>query len=217
MVPTTCTDSSQPAQGKFISFEGTEGVGKTTLIAGVAKILIEKGIDFIQTREPGGSPFAETLRGLLLDPAVTMTDDSELLQMFSARSDHVATVILPALAQGKWVLCDRFIDSTLAYQGFGRASGDEQVLAKIQILIDNFVPKLPDTTIWLDLPISEGMQRAKNRGTLDRFEQEQIAFFERVYQGFEYCHRQQPKRIQRINASGDMAGVLQKVLTVLDI
>ena len=217
MVPTTCTDSSHPAQGKFISFEGTEGVGKTTLIAGVAKTLIEKGIDFIQTREPGGSPFAETLRALLLDPAVTMTYDSELLLMFSARSDHVATVILPALAQGKWVLCDRFIDSTLAYQGFGRASGDEQVLAKIQILIDNFVPKLPDTTIWLDLPVLEGMQRAKNRGTLDRFEQEQIAFFERVYQGFTYCHQQQPKRIQRINASGDMAGVLQKVLTVLDI
>lgn len=205
------------AIGKFISFEGTEGVGKTTLIAGVAKTLTQTGIEFIQTREPGGSPFAETLRGLLLDPAVTMSDDSELLLMFSARCDHVATVIQPALAEGKWVLCDRFTDSTLAYQGFGRAGGDSQVLAKIQTLIDSFVPALPDTTIWLDLPVLEGMKRAKNRGKLDRFEQEKIAFFERVYQGFDYCYQQQPNRVKRINASGTVDSVLNKVLAELNL
>lgn len=198
--------------GKFISFEGTEGVGKTTLIAGVANVLQEKGIDFVQTREPGGSPFAETLRSLLLDPIVTMTDDSELLLMFSARCDHVATVIKPALAKGKWVLCDRFTDSTLAYQGFGRARGNKQILAKIQTLIDNFVPILPDNSIWLDLPVLEGMARAKNRGKLDRFEQEKIAFFERVYQGFEFCYQQNPDRVKRINANGTADEVLQKVL-----
>lgn len=201
--------------GKFISFEGTEGVGKTTLIAGVSHTLNEKGIDFIHTREPGGSPFAETLRGLLLDPSVMMNDDSELLLMFSARSDHLATVIQPALRQGKWVLCDRFIDSTLAYQGFGRGHADKQVLAKIQRLIDNFVPTMPDVTIWLDLPVLEGMERAKHRGKLDRFEQEKVAFFERVYQGFEFSYQHNPQRIKRIPASGSVDEVLHAVLPAI--
>lgn len=203
--------------GKFISFEGTEGVGKTTLIAGLANTLLEKGIEVIQTREPGGSAFAETLRELLLNPVMNMSDDSELLLMFAARSDHIVSLIQPALAQGKWVLCDRFIDSTLAYQGFGRANGDNHVLAKIETLINNFVPTLPDTTIWLDLPIQEGMARAKNRGKLDRFEQEKVAFFERVYQGFEFCHQQNPDRVKRINASGSAEAVLEKVSLVLDL
>lgn len=200
---------------KFISFEGTEGVGKTTVINAVANYLREQQIDFVQTREPGGSPFAETLRGLLLDPATIMSDASELLLMFAARADHIATVIQPALAQGQWVLCDRFIDSTVAYQGFGRNQGNSQALAQIALLVDNFVPTLPDVTIWLDLPVLEGMARAKNRGTLDRFEQEQIAFFERVHQGFAYQAQQQPERVKRIDASGDIDAVLARVLAQL--
>lgn len=201
--------------GRFISLEGTEGVGKTTLITALAEALRQRQIDVIQTREPGGSPFAETLRGLLLDPAVTMVDDSELLLMFAARADHLATTILPALQAGKWVLCDRFIDSSVAYQGFGRHHGESQALQKIQSLIDNFVPVLPDVTLWLDLPVLEGMQRAKNRGKFDRFEQEQVAFFERVYQGFAYQAERNPQRICRIDARGDAATVLQAVLAVL--
>lgn len=201
--------------GKFISFEGTEGVGKTTMITAVAQVLIERQIDFIQTREPGGSPFAETLRGLLLDPSVTMADDSELLLMFAARADHLATTILPALQAGKWVLCDRFIDSTVAYQGFGRNFGEPKSLNKIQTLIDNFVPVLPDVTIWLDLPVLDGMERAKNRGKLDRFEQQQVAFFERVYQGFVYQAEKNPARIQRIDARGELSLVVKRVLTTL--
>ncbi len=200
---------------KFISFEGTEGVGKTTVINAVANYLREQQIDFVQTREPGGSPFAETLRGLLLDPATIMNDASELLLMFAARADHIATVIQPALAQGQWVLCDRFIDSTVAYQGFGRNQGNSQALAQIALLVDNFVPTLPDVTIWLDLPVLEGMARAKNRGKLDRFEQEQIAFFERVHQGFAYQAQQQPERVKRIDASGDIDAVLARVLAQL--
>jgi dTMP kinase len=200
---------------KFISFEGTEGVGKTTVINEVANYLREQQIDFVQTREPGGSPFAETLRGLLLDPATIMSDASELLLMFAARADHIATVIQPALAQGQWVLCDRFIDSTVAYQGFGRNQGNSQALAQIALLVDNFVPTLPDVTIWLDLPVLEGMARAKNRGKLDRFEQEQIAFFERVHQGFAYQAQQQPERVKRIDASGDIDAVLARVLAQL--
>ncbi|MFW2177327.1 MULTISPECIES: dTMP kinase [unclassified Moraxella] len=200
---------------QFISFEGTEGVGKTTLIQGVAEHLRKAGIDFIQTREPGGSPFAEKLRELLLDPNVTMVEESELLLMFSARADHLANTILPALANNQWVLCDRFIDSSLAYQGFGRKHGDPSELAKVQQLIDSFVPRLPDTTIWLDLPVIEGMNRAKSRGKLDRFEQEQVAFFERVYQGLAYCHDRYPQRVKRIDASGSVEDVLQRVLTVI--
>ena len=200
---------------KFISFEGTEGVGKTTVINAVANYLREQQIDFVQTREPGGSPFAETLRGLLLDPATIMSDASELLLMFAARANHSATVIQPALAQGQWVLCDRFIDSTVAYQGFGRNQGNSQALAQIALLVDNFVPTLPDVTIWLDLPVLEGMARAKNRGKLDRFEQEQIAFFERVHQGFAYQAQQQPERVKRIDASGDIDAVLARVLAQL--
>ena len=119
------TAAKAPISQKFISFEGTEGVGKSTLIANVAAYLTAQGIDFIQTREPGGSPFAEQLRTMLLDPATTMTEDSELLLMFAARADHVAQVILPALAQGKWVLCDRFTDSTIAYQGFAYQAQQE--------------------------------------------------------------------------------------------
>ena len=206
------TAAKAPISEKFISFEGTEGVGKSTLIANVAAHLTAQGIDFIQTREPG-----ERLRAMLLDPASTMTEDSELLFMFAARADHVAQVILPALAQGQWVLCDRFTDSTIAYQGFGRKRGDRAELSKIELLIRQFVAKMPDMTIWLDLPVTEGMSRAKNRGKLDRFEQNQLAFFERVYQGFAYQAAQQPQRVKRIDAQGTADEVLVKVLTQLGI
>lgn len=208
---------STVTSAKFISFEGTEGVGKSTLIANLAGYLTERGIDFIQTREPGGSLFAEQLRALLLDPAASMAEDSELLLMFAARADHLDQVIVPALAQGKWVLCDRFIDSTIAYQGFGRKQGDRTELAKIEMLVQQFVPTLPDITIWLDLPVLEGMSRAKNRGKLDRFEQEQIAFFERVHQGFAYQAQQYPQRVKRIDAHGTPDEVLATVRSQLGL
>ena len=211
------TAAKAPISEQFISFEGTEGVGKSTLIANVAAHLTAQGINFIQTREPGGSPLAEQLRAMLLDPATTMTEDSELLLMFAARADHVAQVIVPALAQGQWVLCDRFTDSTIAYQGFGRKQGDRAELSKIELLIHQFVAKMPDMTIWLDLPVTEGMSRAKNRGKLDRFEQEKIAFFERVHQGFAYQAKQCPQRVKRIDAQGTADEVLAKVLTQLGI
>lgn len=208
---------STVTSAKFISFEGTEGVGKSTLIANLAGYLTAQGIDFVQTREPGGSPFAEQLRAMLLDPSITMAEDSELLLMFAARADHISQVILPALAQGKWVLCDRFVDSTIAYQGFGRKKGDRTELAKIEMLVQQFVPTLPDVTIWLDLPVVEGMQRAKNRGKLDRFEQEQFAFFERVHEGFAYQAQQYPQRVKRIDASGTPDKVLATVRSQLGL
>ena len=197
---------------RFISFEGTEGVGKTTAITQLCEYLQQQGQEFIRTREPGGSEFAEKLRALLLAPEIQIDDDTELLMMFAARCDHINSVILPALAAGKWVVCDRFIDSTVAYQGFGRGMGDEQVLSKIQSLITQFVPKLPDCTLWLDLPVADGMQRAAKRSTADRFEQEALAFFNRVHQGYAYQWQQYPERIQRIDASGDVTSVANRVI-----
>lgn len=203
-------------QAKFVSFEGTEGVGKTTAIEGLCQRLEAEGIDYVRTREPGGSPFAEQLRALLLDPRTDITDDTELLLMFAARSDHLAQVILPALTTGKWVICDRFIDSTVAYQGYGRASGDPEMRHKIDSLIAQFVPRLPDITLWLDLPIEEGMQRAGKRSAADRFEQQQMAFFERVYQGFNEQYLAQPQRIHRIDARGDATTVAQRIWQVVN-
>ena len=203
-------------QAKFVSFEGTEGVGKTTAIEGLCQRLEAEGIEYVRTREPGGSPFAEQLRALLLDPSTDITDDTELLLMFAARSDHLAKVILPALTAGKWVICDRFIDSTVAYQGYGRAFGDSEMRHKIDSLIAQFVPRLPDITLWLDLPIEEGMQRAGKRSAADRFEQQQMAFFERVYQGFNEQYLAQPKRIHRIDSRGDAATVAQRIWQVVN-
>lgn len=196
------TTDNQTIQGRFISFEGTEGVGKTTAIEQLCTRLDSRGIDYLRTREPGGSPFAEHLRQILLDPATDINDDTELLLMFAARCDHMQQVILPALQAGRWVICDRFTDSTVAYQGFGRAHGDEAVRAKIDMLIAQFVPQLPELTLWLDLPVAEGMRRAGKRSAADRFEQQADTFFARVYEGFDTLARQYPERIQRIEASG---------------
>ncbi len=189
-------------RGRFISFEGTEGVGKTTAIAALGKRLQDNGIDYLRTREPGGSPFAERLRDILLDPATDISDDTELLLMFAARCDHMQHVILPALARGTWVICDRFTDSTIAYQGYGRADGDQATLTKIERLIEQFIPALPELTLWLDLPVLEGMARAGKRSAADRFELQADAFFSRVHKGFSTLAHEYPQRIQRIDAVG---------------
>lgn len=188
--------------GRFISFEGTEGVGKTTAIEQLCTRLDAAGIDCLRTREPGGSPFAERLRTILLDPATNINDDTELLLLFAARCDHMQQVILPALQRGTWVICDRFTDSTIAYQGFGRAQGDRAVLAKIDALIEQFIPSLPELTLWLDLPVLEGMARAGKRSVADRFEQQAMDFFTQVHAGFTALAAAHPERIHRIDASG---------------
>lgn len=204
-------------QGQFITFEGTEGVGKTTAIMGLCQLLEQKGIGYIKTREPGGSVFAESLRQCLLDPATQLSADTELLAIFAARSDHLYQVILPALAEGKWVVCDRFLDSTVAYQGYGRWYGEKTALDKIDLLTQAFIPKQPDATLWLDLDIALGMERADRRGAYDRFEQEGRAFFERVYDGFAKQYASYPNRIHRINAQGSSDEVLFAVKSVLGL
>jgi dTMP kinase len=164
--------------GKFITVEGIEGVGKSTNIEFIRRQLLAAGRDVVLTREPGGTPLAEAIRGLLLDPEYTGMDARcELQLVFAARAEHLARVIRPALAQGKWVLCDRFTDATYAYQGGGRGI-DTAIIASLETLVQGAFR--PDLTLLLDVPVAVGLARAGKRGALDRFEQEQVEFFERV-------------------------------------
>ena len=166
------------SRGKFITVEGTEGVGKTTNLEFIQDWLRHHQIDFIATREPGGTPLAEQLRGLLLQPRDEAVDQTaELLMVFAARAQHLNQVILPALARGQWVLCDRFTDATYAYQGGGRQMS-QPTISTLETLVQGDVR--PDAVILLDVPVEIGLSRARGRGDLDRFEQEDVAFFERV-------------------------------------
>lgn len=201
---------------KFITFEGTEGVGKTTAIEGFCQKLQAHDIDFVRTREPGGSVLAEHLREILLDNKTTISHDTELLLMFTARTDHLHRKILPALAQGKWVVCDRFFDSTVAYQGFGRFGGNPKELAKIERLIEDFIARVPDLTFWLDLDPAIGLERAGKRSVADRFEQAGDVFFKQTYQGFLYQHQNHPNRIQKINANQSPQAVVDDIWAVLE-
>ena len=184
---------------RFISFEGTEGVGKTTLIRKIYDRLSSQGQDVVLTREPGGTPMAEQIRALLLsvNHDEKMCSDTELLLMYAARAQHIDQVILPALNAGKTVLCDRFTDASFAYQCAGRGLSE----AKLQLLNDSFVSRMPDLTFWLDAPIELGMNRARARGALDRFEQEKAAFFEKVRAGYQTLSVRYPQRVKRLDAS----------------
>ncbi|WP_296283568.1 dTMP kinase [uncultured Acinetobacter sp.] len=183
----------------FISFEGTEGVGKTTLIRKLFDYFQQQGKDVVLTREPGGTPLAEQIRSLLLsvNHDEAMSNDTELLLMYAARAQHLQAVILPALEQGKIVLCDRFVDSSFAYQCAGRGLSRD----KLQVLNENFVARMPDITFWLDAPIELGMNRARERGALDRFEQEKVVFFESVRSGFAEIHMRDSQRMKRLDAT----------------
>lgn len=198
----------------FISFEGTEGVGKTTLIRRLFEYFQQQGKDVVLTREPGGTPLAEQIRSLLLsvNHDEKMSNDTELLLMYAARAQHIETVILPALAAGKIVLCDRFTDSSFAYQCAGRGLSRD----KLQLLNENFVAQMPDLTFWLDTPIELGMTRARERGALDRFEQEKITFFESVRSGFAEIHARDPERMKRLDATQTEEAVFVEALSYLE-
>lgn len=197
----------------FISFEGTEGVGKTTLIQTLFAHFKAQGRDVVLTREPGGTPMAEQIRTLLLsvNHDEQMSHDTELLLMYAARAQHLERVILPALAEDTIVLCDRFTDSSFAYQCAGRGLSRE----KLQLLNENFVSKMPDITFWLDAPIELGMNRARERGALDRFEQEKVVFFESVRSGFAEIHVREPERMKRLDATQTPETVFAEALSYL--
>lgn len=190
---------------RFISLEGGEGVGKSTNLAFVAECLRATGEPVVVTREPGGTPLAEELRQLLLtprqEPVAVMT---ELLMLFAARAQHWQQVIQPALASGAWVLTDRFVDATYAYQVSARGMSADVVAKLEQLVLQGAEPGL---TLLLDMPVSEGMQRAQARAAFDRFEQEQLGFFERVRAGYLVRAEQSPERIRVIDASVPLAQV----------
>lgn len=196
-------------RGLFVTVEGGEGVGKSTNIAFIADWLRQQQIDFVLTREPGGTPLAEAIRELLLQPRdEQVADNTELLLMFAARAQHISAVIEPALSAGQWVVCDRFTDATYAYQGGGRQLGLEKVAALEQWVQGDL---RPDVTLLLDADIEIGMARAGKRGQLDRFEREQREFFERVRDTYLQLAAQQPARFRVIDASQALPAVQQSL------
>ncbi len=199
--------------GKFISIEGTEGVGKSTNIAFIKAWFEAKNISLLHTREPGGTPLAEEIRELLLSQREEAVDaKSELLLMYAARAQHVSQKIKPALEQGQWVLCDRFSDASFAYQGAGRALGLDKLVALDQWVLEGFKP---DLTILLDLPVEVGLSRAQERGPIDRFEEEKVEFFEQVRNGYLQIAQQEPDRVKIVDARGSLQEVQQQIEQVL--
>lgn len=200
-------------RGQFITFEGTEGVGKSTQLGNAASVLRELGVDVVVTREPGGTPMAESIRDLLLAPRDEPVNDlTELLLMFAARAQHLHTRILPALAAGQWVLCDRFTDATFAYQGGGRGV-PAAAIETLETLVQGDVR--PDHTLLLDAPVETGMARARHRGNLDRFEQETVHFFERIRQIYLQRAAAAPDRYHVVNAARPLATVTDEITTLL--
>ncbi|WFS20458.1 dTMP kinase [Pseudomonas sp. 905_Psudmo1] len=191
--------------GLFITLEGPEGAGKSTNREYLAERLREQGIDVLLTREPGGTPLAERIRELLLDPSdEPMAADTELLLVFAARAQHLQQVIRPALAKGSVVLCDRFTDATYAYQGGGRGLSIERI-AQLEQFVQGELR--PDLTLIFDLPVEIGLARAAARGRLDRFEQEGRGFFEAVRQAYLQRAKQAPQRYRVLDAGQTLAQV----------
>jgi len=201
---------------KFITIEGIEGVGKSTALQFLQQYFLEKGQPIVITREPGGTPLAEHLRQLVLMPTMDepIMPETELLLMFAARVQHIAQVIRPALLADKWVLSDRFVDATFAYQGGGRGIA----LSHITMLEDWLVkPLLPDLTILLDAPAEIGLARAKHRGKQDRIEQEKIEFFTRVRESYLTRAKEDPKRFYVIDAAQSLEDVQKELKNAVEL
>jgi dTMP kinase len=196
---------------RFISFEGIDGAGKSTHIQTVAQRLRDGGATVLCTREPGGTELAEKLRELVLhSPMDALT---EALLVFAARRDHLQQVIVPALARGDTVLCDRFTDATFAYQGAGRGF-DSAVLSQLEHWVQGNLQ--PDLTIWFDLPADMAAQRRAAAREPDRFEQQAVEFFDRVRSGYQARMNAAPQRIVRIDSSQSVDAVHQQIVTALE-
>lgn len=198
-----------PAPGFFITLEGGEGAGKTTQAALLAEAVAARGLGVARTREPGGSPGAELLRGILLDGGVDWAAQAEALLHFAARADHLHKTILPALQRGSWVVCDRFTDSTMAYQGYGQGA-DRHFIDGLTRLLG----RRPDLTIVLDVPEAAAAERlARRGGGGDRYERLGAPFHARVRQGFRAIAAAEPGRCVLLDASGDVQAVHAAVMT----
>jgi len=192
-------------QPRFIVFDGLDGSGKSTQLSWLAQWLTEQRIDFVATKEPGGTEFGSEIRNILLNPKLKLEPEVELMLFAADRLHHVEEVILPNLAQGNWVLCDRFVESTYAYQSFGRELGTgvvEEINRVTGLNIES------DITFWLDVDYEVSRSRLLN---LDRIEQEDRFFFDRVRKGYEYLHQQDPKRIIKVDGNRDAETVHREI------
>ena len=198
------------SRGRFITLEGIEGAGKTTVAALARDLIAARNFQVRMTREPGGTPFGERIRELVLTPhGSAVPPASETLLMFAARAAHLETVIRPALARGEWVVCDRFTDATRAYQAAGSGVDRDFVEALATLVHGDLVP---DLTLLLDLPVSAGLERARSRSAAaDRFEAEAEAFFQRVREEYLAIARREPARVRVIDASRSLSEVERHV------
>jgi dTMP kinase len=202
--------SNKPYRGLFVTIEGGDGCGKSTLCNHLVAELEKRGYGVLKTREPGGTPLSEKIRGLLLDPKGEIAPQAELLLYLAARAQNVASTIKPALLEGKIVICERFHDSTIAYQGAARHLGRHYVES-----LCHFVAEDPDFTLFLDLDPEEGMKRMKGERKQDRLEKEKIPFHQEVRQGYLHQADAYPQRITVIDASQSIEQVVQASLKAL--
>lgn len=199
---------------RFITLEGGEGVGKSTQLRRLAEALRGRGFEVVETREPGGSPGAEAIRKLLLEgEAERWTPEAEALLFAAARADHVARTIRPAIERGAWVLCDRFLDSSIAYQGAAGSVGEEAIRTLHTIGSHGF---LPDRTLLLELPEGQAAERLGLRGGADRMDAKGDAYHGHVVAAFAALAEAEPDRYRRVDASGAAAEVTERLLAVLD-
>jgi dTMP kinase len=203
--------------GRFLTIEGIEGVGKSTQVARLSKGLSERGIAHVVTREPGGTPLAERIREIVLNSRdETLPPTAELLLMFAARAVHLTNHVEPQLRAGRWVLCDRFIDATYAYQGGGRRLGLDNIRQLETMVLG---ARRPDLTVLLDLPVDQALRRARQRNAgaaADRFESERADFFERVREAYLSRAAAEPNRIAVVDASQSADLVALRILKLLE-
>ena len=199
-------------EAKFITLEGIEGSGKTSSIKSITDLLDKKNISYVVTREPGGSSIGNELRSILLDPNTEISSEVELMLMLADRKDHVEKVVLPNLEAGNWVISDRFMDSSIAYQGGGRKLDKK--------MIDSFSKNLslpnPDLTLLFDVPVEISLSRVKARGELDRFEQEKLDFHNRIREAYLELAKQNVNRIQIIDSSREIELMLKSVEQIIE-
>ena len=204
---------SNTLKGRFITVEGGEGAGKSSNLDFIRNLLNRAGKQVVFTREPGGTPLGEAIRDLLLGHQHTgMADDTELLLMFAARAEHLQQKIIPALEQGHWVLCDRFTDASYAYQGAGRGLAGDRIASLEQFVQGDL---RPDLTLLLDLPVEQGLARAGQRSEPDRFEKQEMSFFEKVRAGYLEIAVREPDRVKVIDASKPLETVQQQINSVV--
>ncbi len=200
------------SKAKFITLEGSEGAGKTTALKVMKNTLDDWGVPYVLTREPGGEKNAEAIRKLLLH-SEHLESKTELLLMFAARNEHLEKVIRPNLAKGIWVVSDRFVDASFAYQGLGRGLAWSTIEYFEEMIVGT---TQPDLTLYLDVEPATGLQRAADRSEKDRIEKEDLAFFENIRAGYLKRLEHFPDRIKKINANRDIASVTQQIIDVLE-